>query len=147
MADEIVQAGESPPETSRIAELEGLLTSKVGEMDQANCRIGELEQKLGKLDNKLVETSTALTQAVASYRALVIRANPGVMEELISGESIEQIDTSLEKARALVARVRQGLDEEAGRIKVPAGAPPRAAVDLSGLSAREKIQFAIGGKK
>jgi len=30
---------------------------------------------------------------------------------------------------------------------VPAGAPGRRASDLSALSPREKIQYAIGGKK
>ena len=140
MTKEIVQVNEGLPEVPRITELEGLLARKDEELNLANRRISELEQKVA-------EVNDALSRAVASYRALVLRTNPGIMEELVGGDSIEGIDSALEKARALVARVKQGLADEASRIRVPTGTPPRAAVDLSGLSPREKIQFAVGGKK
>ena len=49
-------------------------------------------------------------------------------------------------ADGLVARVWQGLEAEVSRLRVPLGIPVRTAPDFSALTAREKIQQAIGGK-
>jgi len=84
---------------------------------------------------------------VSAYLSLVIEANPEVPPELITGDSIEAINDSLATAKNLVAKVRQGLETEATRLRVPAGAPARTLPDFSALSAREKIQYAIGGNK
>ena len=132
---------------AKIAELETLLIQKGEEVSLANARITELEQALAELEKRLTDTSNALSQAIASYRELVIKSNPGVTEELIVGDSIEEIDASLEKVKTLIVKVRQGLEEEIAVTKVPAGAPQRAPLDLSALSPREKIQHAIGGKR
>jgi len=146
---------------ARIAELESRLAQRDAELASRDSRISELEQSLAEkadevaslkqsaadLEQRLAELDNALTQAVSSYRALVIRLNPGVPEELITGDTIEEIDTSLANAQTLIDRVRQGLEAEIAAAKVPAGAPQRAPIDLSALSPREKIQYAIGGKK
>ena len=138
---------QNPPEVeelesakTRVIELERLIAQKDEELAKANARIAELEQAVTDIDN-------AMSQAVASYKALVIKANPGVPAELLSGDSIEAIDQSLENAKNLISRVRQGLEAEMAAAKVPAGAPQRTPLDLSVLSPREKIQYAIGGKK
>ena len=158
---------ESTPEVelaqarARIAELEGLLAQRDRELAFRDSRISELEQLVADRDNqittlkqsvaeleqKLTNLNTALTQAIASYKALVMKLNPGVPEELITGDTIEEIDKSLASAQTLIDRVRQGLEAEIAAAKVPAGAPQRAPIDLSALSPREKIQYAIGGKK
>ncbi len=130
-----------------VAELEGLVAQEDEEMAKANTRITELEQAIAESDTKLADLSSALSQAVASYKALVIKSDPAVPEELVSGDTIEAINQSLEKARTLISRVRQGLEAEIAAVKVPAGAPQRTPVDLSTLSPREKIQYAIGGKR
>ena len=91
--------------------------------------------------------SNSLTEAVASYRGLVIESHPEVLEELVAGDGIESINESLEKAQDLVSRVKQGLETEITLAKIPAGAPERTSPDLSSLSSREKIQYALGGKK
>jgi hypothetical protein len=77
----------------------------------------------------------------------VLELNPEIAEELINGDTIEAVNVSLEKAINLVRRVKKSVEKEISNIKVPAGAPGRRASDLSGLSPREKIQYAIGGKK
>jgi hypothetical protein len=77
---------------------------------------------------------------------LVAGANPGVVGEFIKGNSVAEVNESLEKARALMEKVRQGMEAEAGRVRVPAGAPARTQPELSGLTAMEKIRYAIGGK-
>jgi hypothetical protein len=125
---------------SRVIELEALVAQKDEELAKANARVSELEQVV-------VESDGNLAQAVSSYKALVVKANPEVLEELITGDTIDDISASLEKAESIVGRVRQGLEAEMASAKVPAGAPERTPTDLSALSPREKIQYAIGGKR
>ena len=123
-----------------ITELEQMVASKDSE-------IVALKQAMTESDKKLADISNALTQAVASYKALVVETNPEVPAELITGDTIDAVNESLGNAKALIDRVRQGIEEEALRTKVPAGAPQRTPLDLSVLSPREKIQYAIGGKR
>ena len=146
---------------ARIAELEGLVAEKGkgikardARLSEAEARITGLEQtvadrdsELAKSDEALTEMKNSLAEAVSSYRALVVQANPDIPDELIAGDSIEAINQSLENARALISRVRQVLEEEVAKTRVPSGAPQRAPPDLSALSPREKIQYAIGGKR
>ena len=144
---------------TRVAELESLLAEKDEALSLARSRLSELEQvaagleseaatlkqTLAESDQKLAEVSAALSQAVASYKTRVIEANPEIPTDLIAGDSIEAIDASLESARLLISKVREGLEMSLKMVKVPAGAPARRPVDLSGLSPREKIQYGIGG--
>jgi len=125
---------------ARVAELEGLLAEKDEELVKANARVAELEQVVAELESKLA-------QAVSSYKALVVKSNPGVLEELITGNTIDDINASLEQARTILSKVRQGLEAEIASRRVPAGAPERTLVNLSALSPREKIQYGIGGKR
>ncbi len=144
-----------------IGELENLLAQRNKELVSRDSRISELEQiiaerddqiaalrqSVAELEQKLTDLNDALTRAVASYKALVIKLNPGAPEELITGDTIEEIDESLANAQVLIDKVMQGLETEIAAAKVPAGAPQRAPLDISALSPREKIQYAIGGKK
>ncbi len=125
---------------SRVIELEAVVAQKDEELAKTNTRVSELEQVL-------VESDGNLAQAVSSYKALVVKSNPGVFEEMIAGDTIEDINASLERAKTIVGKVRQGLEAEMASAKVPAGAPERTPTDLSSLSPREKIQYAIGGKR
>ena len=142
-------------------ELEGLIARKDEELAAKDLHIRELEQAISERDNqiaalkqslaelalKMTELNDRLSQAVSSYRALVIKSNPGVPEELITGDSIETIDKSLEDAQNLVGKVRKELEAEIAGARVPAGAPQRMPVDLSALSPKEKIQYAIGERR
>ncbi len=146
---------------SRVTELEDLVAQKDEELARANACIVELEQAVvsqdgdiatlkqseAELEERVSTINNSLTEAVASYKAMVVQVNPEVIEELISGDTIESINESLSKARTLVSKVRQGVEAEISLAKVPAGAPERGTPDLSALSAREKIQYAIGGKR
>jgi chromosome segregation ATPase len=145
-------------ESSRVAELEGRLAEKDEALAAKEQRIAELEQALAEkdeqvaaltqsvaeLEQKLAEREESLAQAIASYRALIVKYNPGVAEEQIVGDSIEEIDASLASAQALINRVRQELEAEMAAARIPAGAPQRTPADLSTLSPRDKIQYAIG---
>ena len=139
---------------TRIAELEQLIASKERELAAKDSRISELEQAVADRDNEIAtlnqslsELESGLSQAVEAYRALVVKANPAVPEELISGNSIEEIDQSLASAQVLVDRVRQELEVEIAAAKIPAGSPLRTPLDFSALSPKEKIQYAIGERR
>jgi TolA-binding protein len=150
---------EAEPAPDRTTELERLLAERDAAISQAQARISELEQLVADLEGevadlkqsgleseqKLAEVSRLLSQAIASYKARVIESNPEVPAELIEGDTIEAIDSSLKNAKSLVSKVREGLEAEIRMVRVPAGAPPRAPVDFSALSPREKIQHGIGG--
>lgn len=141
-------------EEARVAELEQIIAQKERELELKDSRLAELEQavadresQMATLKQSFLELETRLAQAVEAYRALVIKANPAVPEELVSGESIEEIDASFARAQSLIERVRQELGAEIAAAKVPAGAPLRTPLDLSALSPKEKIQYAIGERR
>jgi len=122
---------------TRLAELEQIVTSRDSE-------VAGLKQSKGEVEARVQDLNRALTEAVASYRAMVVQANPQI-EELVSGDTIEAIDQSVSQAKALVSKVRQGLEAEISLTRIPAGAPERTAPELS-LSPREKIQAALAGR-
>jgi uncharacterized coiled-coil protein SlyX len=142
----------------RVAELESLMARRDEALGKANARVVELEQIINSkesevaglkqsivgLEQEVQSLSHSLAEAVAGYRSLVLQANPEVLDELIARDTVESINTSLNKAKTLVTRVRKGLETEITLTRVPAGAPERSSLDLSALSAREKIQRALG---
>ncbi len=151
--DEVQRPAESQPADDK----EGLL----GQIQERDQRIAGLEQAAGDrekelsglkeaastLEKRLADNGKELAQSVSAYRALIIELNPGMLAELITGNTVSEVNESLKSARALVERVRRELEEKASVAKVPSGAPRRSSPDLSALSAREKIHMAIGGKK
>ena len=139
MADEEkTESTEQPadPQT-RITELE----NQLAERDQ---RITALEAGVSASQQELTAVRTVLGQAVAGYKTLVAQVNPEVPAELISGDSIEAVNQSLQSAKELVGRVKKTIATEAAATRIPAGAPQRTAPDVSALSAREKIHYALG---
>ena len=134
---------------SRLEELVAQKNQQVSRLEQAiadkDSQIANLKQSLAESDEQRKHLSDSLAQAIDSYKALVISANPEVPAELISGDTIKAIDESLVKAKDLVSKVRQGLEAEAMQARFPSGAPVRTPPDLSALSPKEKIQYAMGG--
>ena len=111
--------------------------------DEMQVRIAQLDQVIASRDGELTAIKQSLSGAVAKYRAAVLASAPGIPAELVRGESLDEIDASLEMARGIVSKVRQQLEVEAEANKVPAGAPPRMPQDLSALSPAEKIAYAL----
>ncbi len=121
-----------------IAELTQALAAK-------GTEVTALNQSLEEARRALDERGKSFSQAIAAYRELVVQANPGVLAEMVTGSTIEEVNVSLRSARALMERVRREIEAEAARTRIPAGAPARTPPDMSALSPREKIQFALGG--
>ncbi|MBI2872953.1 MAG: hypothetical protein HYY00_07195 [Chloroflexi bacterium] len=114
---------------ARVAELEGRLHQADGSERELRASLGELRERL--------------SAAVASYRAAVLVSAPDVPQELVSGESVEEVDASLARARQMVERIRARMETQAASQRVPAGAPARSGPDLSALSPHEKILYAL----
>ncbi len=118
---------------SMIIKLEQGLAAKESE-------IVALKKELDELKQAVDEANKAIAQAVTAYREMAVEATPGLPAELIRGDTIEAIDESVRNARAIMEKVRQEIETEAARTRIPVGAPRRAPLDLSALSPREKIQ-------
>lgn len=111
--------------------------------EELQGRIEQLEEDIASRDSELTALKESLTGAVAKYRAAVMTSAPGVPEELLKGETVEEIEASLELAQGIVAKVRQQFESDLVARSVPAGAPPRTPPDLSALPPREKIAYAL----
>ena len=99
---EVEELEQSTVYEAGVAELESLVTQKDEELSKANTRFIELEQAVAskdsdiatlkqskdELEERLTTISNSLAEAVASYKATVVQANPDVIEELISGDTI-----------------------------------------------------------
>lgn len=87
--------------------------------------------------------------AVEAYRVRLQGLLPEAAE-LISGDSVEDLDRAFEQARTLVERVRKQAAEEARREavrQVPPVPPGRVQPDLDALPAVEKIRLGLQGRQ
>lgn len=121
-----------------LAGLKAALEDKSREVEELKVKVAGGEQEVERLENSLQD-------AVAGYRELLVQFNPGLPAELITGESIREIRSSLDYARLIAERIKKELESEFARQQVPSGAPLRSG-DTAPLSARAKIQMALGGK-
>jgi len=120
---------------------------------EKDARIAELEISLSEARQgseaaaaELASIKEAKDQAVAKYLSMAKALNPAIPEGIIAGETIEEIDASVEKGRVIVESVKKAMEAEASMAKVPAGAPTRGEISLEGLSPREKIAAGIQQK-
>ena len=128
------------PLQERIADLEDDMTRKVEDLDT-------LEAKLATVTADLEGAKAAYAYAVDDYKKLVLASNPLFTIDIITGDTIDDVKTSVEKAGFLVNKVKEGLEAQAkalaGLTTVPAGAPARTPQNTEGLSTKEKINLGL----
>jgi hypothetical protein len=126
----------------------------------AAARITALEAAVAEKDAALLDVKKAFdTQAsdfaalkttheaaVTAYKKLAVSSNPLFSAELITGNTIAEIDASMQKLTGLAGLVRSKIEAEIKAVSVPAGAPERSGPDTSGLSPREKIKQGLEKK-
>jgi chromosome segregation ATPase len=135
---------------ARLAELQAEGEALRAERSNLQTSLSEAKQaskeklvELASLGEVLSETKELKDQAVAKYLNMAKALNPAVPQDIIAGETIEEIDQSIEKGKAIVEAVKATMASETAATKVPAGAPTRGGISLEGLSPRDKIAYAI----
>ncbi len=125
------------PLEGRIAELEGELAQF-----QQSMAVREEEVK-----GEVAALKEKLSSAAGKYRALILTGAPEVPEELVKGETPDEVEASFAAAREMVEKVRRQLEAKAQAERVPAGAPARTPPDLGALSPSEKIAYALATRQ
>ena len=124
---------------ARIAQLEADINQVT---ETLNGKTAEMEEAATRLSN----VSSVLTDAVSKYLEVTRTSNPTVPPDIITGNTIEEIDQSIEQGKSIVATVRETIETEVAAGIVPAGAPVRGEIGLEGMTAREKISAGIKPK-
>lgn len=110
--------------------------------------LARLQAEAQEKDKALAALTERARLAAAKYRQVALTAAPEVPEEMVQGETVEEIDAALARARKLVEEVRKRTAARAAESpRTPAGAPVRSAPDLSGLTAREKIAYGLARRE
>ena len=111
--------------------------------DEAQAELAELRSALEQRDLEIESLRSRLASATARYREALLAAAPDIPEELVGGESPEEVETSLASARQMVERVRGQIESQIAGERVPSGAPVRGGPEFSDMSSREKIAYAL----
>jgi vacuolar-type H+-ATPase subunit I/STV1 len=128
------------------AVVEASLAEKDTHIAELEASLSEAKQTTESLRAEGVAISEARDQAVAKYLDAVRAANPAIPQDIIAGDTIEDIDASLAKATTIAESVKANLEAQAKETRVPAGAPTRTEISVEGLSPREKIAAGIQQK-
>jgi len=152
-----------------LAEIEALQAAAAEAVARAESATGELAETKGRvsaLEAELADTQSAreseaselrslldaaraqVRDAAVKYREARLAASPEVLPELVpESEDIAEVERGFEAAGRLVSQVRERIEEASQArtrsARVPAGAPPRKAADMSSLSAAEKIRMGL----
>ena len=128
------------------AAAEAALAEKDDRIAALEAELSEAKQGSEAAAAELAQVREANSQAVAKYLDAVRAANSTIPQDIIAGDTIEEIDDSLAKATTIAESVKASLEAQAKEAKVPAGAPTRGEISLEGLSPREKIAAGIQQK-
>ena len=115
-----------------------------GELDALKQSIAEKDARIAELEGQATESKSAIDvaaadlaattrtkdEAVAKYREAVKNMNPTIPAELIAGNTVEDIDASVEKGKGIVQAVVAANKPAARTPVVPAGAPVRTELNL-----------------
>lgn len=111
----------------------------------ADKRIRDLQGTADRLRNQVKAQEAAtqelqgnLTEAIDKYRQALLQQHPQIPADLVKGNTVAELDSSLEQAQAVVDKVKQHLAE-----RVPAGAPQRSGISISSMSPGEKITYGL----
>jgi hypothetical protein len=160
MSEEQPEYKAEPQNDPVIASPEGARQSHGLAPTEIDTRIASLEAAIAEKDTALAESKKALASqasdftalktsheaAVTAYKKLAVSSNPLFSAELISGNTIAEVDASMQKINDLAGLVRSKIEAEIKSVSVPAGAPERSGPDISGLSPREKIKQGLEKK-
>ena len=94
----------------------------------------------------MAERDAAREALLAAHRRALLAEHRGtVVEALVQGDSVAELDASVARAQEAHARIADQLRAEAA-VAMPVGNPPRAQLSLEGLSPQAKIAAALRGR-
>ncbi len=110
---------------------------------QREAELSDAQGILAQRDAELQALRGQLASATARYRQALLASAPEIPEELVSGHTPEEVEASLAQARQMVERIRSRIEARQTEQRVPTGAPIRSGADISTMSARGKIAYAL----
>jgi hypothetical protein len=135
--------------TARIAELEARLKDlekrpEPAELDAARSRAAELEAQLGtssqERDEAHQRAEVASQRALEAHRRALLAENRGqVVDELVQGSTVDELDHSLDAAKQAYGRIADRARQQAQAERVPPGQAERSQADVDQLSPLQKI--------
>jgi len=128
------------------AEIEAALADRAKRITELEASLNVVSQASEAAAAELAAAKGASSKAASKYLEAARALNSTIPKDVISGQTIEEIDASVEKAKAIADAVKANLEAQAKETKFPAGAPPRGEISLEGLSPREKIAAGIQQK-
>jgi chromosome segregation ATPase len=131
----------------RLETVEGELASERQRIDELDGQLAGAQTGLAAAQQETQELHARLQVAAGKYREVLLAATPELPEEMVAGDSIEEVEAAAERARQTVRQVRDRMESQAQVGRVPAGSPPRGAPDFSALSPIEKIRLGLGHKQ
>ncbi len=132
---------------ARAAHLEGQLSELRQELGQSQSAVEARGQELDGAREQVETLRSQVRSSAQRYREAALLQSPELPGELVTGETVEEVDEAIERARATVSKVRGHLESQAQAGRVPIGAPARSGPDLSAMSAEEKIRFGLQQKE
>jgi len=131
----------------RLETVEGELAVERHRLDELGGQLAGSQAELAATQEETQELHTRLQAAAGKYREVLLAAAPDLPEEMVAGDSIEELEASAERVRQTVRQVRDRMESQAQVGRVPTGSPPRGAPDFSALSPIEKIRLGLGRKQ
>jgi hypothetical protein len=125
--------------------LRSLVQERTTERDTA---VAERSAAVSERDASRAEVESVrgvAAAAVGKYREAVIAGDTalGGVSDLIAGESIEAVDAAVERAKGIVGRVREQMEQANQGRGVPTGGTTRQPLDTAAMSAGEKIRYGV----
>jgi len=132
---------------ARAAHLENTLGQTRAELASRDEELTALRDGVAAARSEAEELRAGLRSAAEKYRQAVLASRAEVPPDLVSGESVEEVDRQLEAALRMVAQLRSHLESQAQAQRVPTGAPARRAPDTTTLTPTEKISYGLAQRK
>ncbi|HUP27057.1 MAG TPA: hypothetical protein VM409_01375 [Chloroflexia bacterium] len=107
---------------------------------------GDMEGNEQQEEGRVAAAQALAASAVARYRDLVA-SGPGIVPEMVGGETLEEIDASVEGARRAYEEISRRVTEQLEQ-RIPAGNPARSstAAGAEWLKPEAKIALGLRGK-
>lgn len=138
------EAVESPVEESRgYDQLLERLVATEAQTGQLERELAEARQALEAREAVVSSLEARLKATLDKYRAALLASAPEVPQEMVQGQTSEELEASLARAREMVERIKRQVEAKAARERVPAGSPPRSPASASYLTPREKILYGL----